>query len=69
MATNKKQAKKERLVKPSTGHSPPIMGKGGPMVDKTKYKRIDRGCWNNDLTELRDEENDDDCNTSKVDDL
>jgi hypothetical protein len=30
---------KKRLVKPSKGHSPAIMGKGAPHKDRTKYTR------------------------------
>ena len=32
-------SKDKRKVKPSTGHSPAIMGKGAPHRDRTKYTR------------------------------
>jgi hypothetical protein len=32
-------AKDKRLVKPCPGPLPDILGKGGPMKDKTKYTR------------------------------
>ena len=32
-------AKDKRLVKPSKGHSPEILGKGAPHRDRTKYTR------------------------------
>lgn len=31
-----------RILKSKRGPSPPILGKGGPMKDKTKYTRKDK---------------------------
>jgi len=34
--------KDKRKVKPRTGHSPPLLGKGAPHRVRTKYKRKER---------------------------
>lgn len=43
-------SKDKRKVKPRQGPLPPILGKGGPMKDRSKYtrKRKDNGTTDND---------------------
>ena len=37
-----RKTKDKRLVKPRQGPLPPVLGKGGPMKDRSKYTRKEK---------------------------